>query len=637
MTPPKHVVVGVDLGKTGCRTAVAPGAVAGRGDPAEPVVQGPGAPGLAEARGLDLAFDAARRGIDQALGGRTPERIFLGVAGAEAAPEQAGALGRRLARTWPGAEVGVASDSVTAHAGAFSGGTGTVLAVGTGAVALGLARDGRRLQVDGWGPWLGDDGGGSWIGRAALRAVLRAADGRGPATVLTGLARARFGPLDALPRALAADAAVARATASFVPDVLAAAGQGDPVAADVLGEAVRCWADLATAAARFTEEPDLVLLGGLAAEPQLVDRLTPLLPPGIRVVPPHGTGLDGALLLARRTDLPHEKSVTRVCPADIGGERVPDLDRLATEQARADLLDLDLRDPADVVALLLEAEATVPAALSAAATELTAAVRLGAAALTRGGRLLYVGAGTPGRLAALDAAECPPTFGTAPDRVVAVLAGGRQADRRAVEGAEDDAAAGDRDLAALDVGADDLVVGISASGRTPYVLAALDRARLAGAATVAVVNNPDSPAAARADVGVELLTGAEVLSGSTRLKAGTAQKNALNALSTGAMVAAGRTYGPWMVDVVASNEKLRRRAQRILREAAGVGEERARSVLEEAGWHTKTALVALLGGLPVDEARARLEAAGGRVRDALPGDAAHSGEAEPAAAVEPAS
>jgi N-acetylmuramic acid 6-phosphate etherase len=294
-----------------------------------------------------------------------------------------------------------------------------------------------------------------------------------------------------------------------------------------------------------------------------------------------------------------------------------DVDTLATEQVRPGLDDLDRRSADDVVALLLAAESQVPAVLSTAAPAIAAAATLAERALGAGGRILYVGAGTPGRLAALDAAECPPTFGTDPDRVVAVLAGGERAGMRAVEGAEDDADAGSRDLAAHDVQARDLVVGISASGRTPYVLAALQLARSRGAATVAVVNNPGSQAAATADVAVELLTGAEVVAGSTRLTAGTAQKITLNAISTTAMVRLGKTYGARMVDVVASNEKLRRRATRIVREITGADEEQARAALLAHDWRAKPALVQLLAGIDPAQARERLAASGGRVREAL--------------------
>jgi N-acetylmuramic acid 6-phosphate etherase len=599
--------VGVDLGKTGCRAGTGAG----------PVVEGPGAPGLADPSGVERAVAAVRAVLGRALDG-SPDVVVVGAAGAEAAPGQRAELARRLAVMLPAATVAVTTDSVTAHAGALAGAPGTVLAVGTGSVALGVGGDGRRRQVDGWGPWLGDDGSGMWIGRAALRAVLRDRDGRGAGTTLTDLAEARFGDLALLPRTLHAHGAVARTTAAFVPDVVAAADRGDRVAAGILDEAARLWVELTAAAADAVGEPAVAVVGGLAGVPALARRFEEGLPAGLVLRPPAGTPLDGALLLADRQDLPHEAAVTRIRTAGASPVApVDDVDVLATEQVRADLRDLDTRTADELVAALLQAEATVPTAMVQAAPALGAAVRLTGDALARGGRLLYVGAGTPGRLAALDAAECPPTFGTDPDQVVALLAGGRDADRRAVEGAEDDAAAGDRDLLALEPSRDDVVVGISASGRTPYVLAALDAARRRGAATVAVVNNAGSALAAAADVAVELVTGPEVLSGSTRLKAGTAQKIALNVLSTGAMIACGKTYGAWMVDVVASNEKLRRRARRILREATGVDDARAAEVLQESGWRTKTALVALLAGTSVDEADGLLDRAAGRVRDAL--------------------
>ncbi|MDQ3627989.1 MAG: N-acetylmuramic acid 6-phosphate etherase [Actinomycetota bacterium] len=296
-----------------------------------------------------------------------------------------------------------------------------------------------------------------------------------------------------------------------------------------------------------------------------------------------------------------------------------DVDTLRTEGVRPGLQDLDVRPAREVVDLLLEAEAELPAVLAAAADEITQAALLAERALAAGGRILYVGAGTPGRLAAMDAAECPPTYGTAPEQVVAVLAGGGPAGLRAVEGAEDDAGAGARDLAAHRPGPADVVIAISASGRTPYVLSALEVAAAAGAATVAVVNNAGSPARQRAAVTVELLTGPEVVAGSTRLTAATAQKIALNAISTTAMVRLGKTYGARMVDVIASNEKLRCRAVRMVREITGADDATATAVLEASGWRAKPAIVALLTGVEVPEAVERLDAVGGRVRDALAG------------------
>ena len=225
-----------------------------------------------------------------------------------------------------------------------------------------------------------------------------------------------------------------------------------------------------------------------------------------------------------------------------------------------------------------------------------------------------------------DAAELPPTFGIDPARVLALLAGGAGAAGAAVENAEDDDAAGRADVAGLGVGAGDVVVGVAASGRTPYVLGALRAAGEAGAATVAVVNATGSPAAAVAGTAVELVTGPEVLAGSTRLAAGTAQKIALNTLTTAAMVRTGATYGPWMVGVRVTNAKLRRRAERIVRDAAGVDIIRARAALVAARHDVGAALVVLLGGLDGDAARERLAAAGS-VRAAVGGPGADPGTA----------
>ena len=436
-------VAGVDLGKTSCRATTEDEHGNGR----RPPVQGPGAPGLAQSNGPERAVDAVWTTLVRTLPDpRVLDALGVGAAGAEAAPETATQLARELSSRLPQATVAVTSDSLAAHAGGLGGWPGTVLAAGTGSVAVGLGSDGQLWQVDGWGPWLGDEGSGAWIGRQGLRAVLRHHDGRGPGTEFSGLAVRRFGELTLLPRTICADGDVARTAASFAPDVLAAAEGGDRAA---------------------------------------------------------GTALDGALLLASRADLPHESRVARVRP------------------------------------------------------------------------------GTTGR-----------------DAVVATCGA-------------------DVDLLALDLAARDLVVGISASDRTPYVLAALEAARSVGCRTVAVVTNAGTPVAAGADVAIELLTGAEVIAGSTRLKAGTAQKVTLNALSTGAMVRHGQTYGAWMVDVVASNGKLRRRARRILRKATGADDDRATAVLAAAGWHTKTALVALVADVDVRAATALLDAGRGRVRAAL--------------------
>jgi N-acetylmuramic acid 6-phosphate etherase len=217
----------------------------------------------------------------------------------------------------------------------------------------------------------------------------------------------------------------------------------------------------------------------------------------------------------------------------------------------------------------------------------------------------------------LDAAECPPTFHTPPDRVVALIAGGSQAIVQAVEGAEDDAGQGRADLEARRIGAADAVVGISASGRTPYVVGALQQARTAGAFTVGIACNAATPVLAAGDVAIPLVVGPEVLAGSTRLKSGTATKMVLNMLSTGAFVQLGKCYQNLMVDVQAGNEKLRQRARRIVEQATGLGPAAARALLERSGGDVKTAIVMQRCGIDAAAARARLQAAGGFVRAAI--------------------
>ena len=255
--------------------------------------------------------------------------------------------------------------------------------------------------------------------------------------------------------------------------------------------------------------------------------------------------------------------------------------------------------------------------MARAAPALAAAAEAVAARMVAGGRLFTLGAGTPGRLAVLDAAELLPTYNAPPGLVIPLLAGGLDALVRSAEGAEDDLDAAGAALDAHGLGPGDAVVGIAASGRTPYVVGGLRHARARGALTVAVVNNPGSPVAEAADLAVEILTGPEVVAGSTRMLAGTAQKVALNALSTSAMIALGRTYGPWMVDVRATNEKLRRRALRMVCTITGAGEDAAAAALAAADGEVKPAVVALLAGVDAAEAARRLARSGGRVREAL--------------------
>lgn len=288
---------------------------------------------------------------------------------------------------------------------------------------------------------------------------------------------------------------------------------------------------------------------------------------------------------------------------------------LPTERENPRARDLDRLAPAELLRVILEEERRVPEAVAGALPEIERVVRRAAEAIAGGGRIVYAGAGTSGRLGVLDASECPPTFGVEPDRVVGLIAGGREAVFAAREGAEDDRDRGAADAAVIAPAPADLFVGIAASGVTPWVRGVLAAAASAGAAT-ALVTAGDPPADA-ADVVVRLATGPEVIAGSTRMKAGTATKIVLNMISTGAMVATGRVHDNLMVDLRAGSAKLRARAERLVAKLTGLGPDAAAAALAAAGGEVKPAVVMARTGDDLAGARRRLEAAGGFLRGAL--------------------
>jgi N-acetylmuramic acid 6-phosphate etherase len=288
-----------------------------------------------------------------------------------------------------------------------------------------------------------------------------------------------------------------------------------------------------------------------------------------------------------------------------------------TETINPRTVDIDTLGSLEIVRLINEEDALVPAAVARELPAIANVVGRVADAFRAGGRLIYVGAGTSGRLAVLDAAECPPTYGTPPTQVVALIAGGEAAMMGSVEGAEDDAERGAQQIDRLDVSERDVVVGVAASGRTPYVVGALHRAGERGAFTVAVVGNADGSVAKAADLVVAPETGPEVIAGSTRMKAGTAQKLVLNMISTAAMIRAGRTYQNLMVYMKAANDKLRERSRRIVQQATGATPEAAARALHDTDQEIATAIVVLLAGADPAQARERLARAGGVVREAL--------------------
>lgn len=292
---------------------------------------------------------------------------------------------------------------------------------------------------------------------------------------------------------------------------------------------------------------------------------------------------------------------------------------LKTETPSQSHQDLDLYPLDQLLAAFIDDQTVAVDALRAAAPQLARAVGAALPRILAGGRLIYAGAGTSGRLGVLDSVELYPTFSWPRERALAILAGGPSAMFVAVEGAEDDAVRGAADLLALQPGVNDVVLLLAASGATPYVLGALQEARKAGALTIGFANNPDAPLTEQAEIGILLDTGAEVISGSTRLKAGSAQKMALNSFSSALMVRLNKVYGNLMVDLKPTNAKLLRRALALTLAATGADPDKAAAVLQDCGFHVKVAIVALRKHINVAQARSALDAAGGSVRQALNG------------------
>ena len=288
-----------------------------------------------------------------------------------------------------------------------------------------------------------------------------------------------------------------------------------------------------------------------------------------------------------------------------------------TEQVNPFTEDIDMVPTSEIVRLINQEDARVAAAVAVELGNIARAIDAIAERMQHGGRLIYIGAGTSGRLGVLDASECPPTFSTPPELVVALIAGGRRAITESVEGAEDEYSLGAQQVAELHVTYNDSVVGVAASGGTPYVLGGIEEARKCGALTVSVACNRPSKLEEAVDIGIAPLVGPEVIAGSTRLKAGTAQKLVLNMLSTGVMVKLGKTFGNLMVDVQTTNSKLRDRARYIVAQACGIDVERSTQILEACDGEVKAAIVSELAGVPPEQARLLLKKSGGMVRKAL--------------------
>jgi N-acetylmuramic acid 6-phosphate etherase len=296
------------------------------------------------------------------------------------------------------------------------------------------------------------------------------------------------------------------------------------------------------------------------------------------------------------------------------------LKRLTTEQRNPASMDIDAKSVEEILLIINSEDKKVAPAVEKEIPYIAQAVEIVVEALKKGGRLIYVGAGTSGRLGVLDAVECPPTYGTDPEMIQGIIAGGRKAMFRAVEGAEDHEENGARDIDLKNVGPNDVVCGIAASRRTPYVVGAVKRARQRGAKTLYVTTNPRSEFDLDVDVAICPEVGPEVIMGSTRMKSGTAQKLVLNMITTTAMIQLGKVYENMMIDLQMTNKKLIERSKRVVMTVTGCSYEEAERVLKEAGGHVKTAIVMIKAHVDAAEAKRRLEKSGGFVRKAIEDD-----------------
>jgi len=484
---------------------------------------------------------------------------------------------------------------------------------GTGSCCFGRAADGTTVRVGGWGHILGDKGSGYDIGLSALQAVVRAYDvqGRWPRLGQRFLrALALNEPEDLVPWA---QQAAKKDVAALAVEVFDAWAGADPIADQVLRAAAERLAQDGAACARRLTQPgapvQFVFAGSvLVKQPRFVALVSRLLRrrwPGARTVCLKRESVWGAVQLAWQLvpgAAPGPAALANAQPerpqpvAD--APLVPPLESVLqspTEQRNPRSMHLDRMPLADAVELMIDEERHIMATLRRHRDGIVQAIRLIVRALRRGGRLFYVGAGTSGRLGALDASECPPTFNVSPDTVQAIIAGGHTALWTSIEGAEDDVVAGGHAIEFRGVSRNDVVVGIAASGRTPFVWGALQAAQRRGATTILLCFNPhlQVPAQARPDLVLSLDVGPEVLTGSTRLKAGTATKLVLNMFSTLAMVQLGKVRSNLMIDLKPTNAKLQDRAVRIVQALTGVDQAAARHALEQSGWRIRDACARL--------------------------------------------
>ncbi|HVO44231.1 MAG TPA: N-acetylmuramic acid 6-phosphate etherase [Aggregatilineales bacterium] len=570
--------------------------------------------------GLEAARTALMHGIQDIIraAGIAPNQVTgigAGMSGSDR-PADHDIFRELFAAACPRASVTLDNDAVAALVAGVGRRFGVVVISGTGRISVGFDEIGNRARAGGWGYLIGPAGGGYAIGLEIVAAIASATDRTGPETALSGRVLRRLGlnaPTDLISWMYAPERKVEH-IAALAAEAISLAGE-DPVAGAILSQAADELASDAISVAqrlKLVEFP-LVLSGGLFRYSELLRDLVTLrvqvqFSRAFPVPGDHDAAIGAAMLSLLSLGIAFPPPEFHVETTDPATERRNPLSMEIDSRPTLDLVSImNIED--DRVASLIRAQLPSIAALIDAAAE-----RFGA-----GGRLFYVGAGTSGRLGVLDASECAPTFGTSPGQVLGIMAGGPDALTDSVEGAEDSEAGGRAAIAAHDVGSHDTVVGVAASGRTPFVIGALREAVERKALTGSLVSVVDAPISAIAAHPIVVATGAEVLTGSTRLKAGTAAKLVLNMISTGVMARTGHIYSNLMVDVQASNSKLQRRAQVIVAEATGRSLNEAADLLERSDGQIKTAIVVAKLNVSVEEARSRLTRCAGNLSKSLEG------------------
>jgi N-acetylmuramic acid 6-phosphate etherase len=508
--------------------------------------------------------------------------VFLAGCG----PEDRPILSRLCSEIWPTAKIITGNDRDSGVAAALGSGEGIVVNAGSGSSVTGRRGD-RIEKAGGWGHILGDAGGGYFLVIQALRFILREYDlRRGEVQFATKILRAlSLNNFDELVRW--AQTADKMEIAMLAPVVFEAAISGDTRVMEIIESGAQVLSEYTEAVASRLQmlAPKVVLLGGLFHRDSLYThafrrRLKKNLPDARVTTAERSPELGAAWLAGELGD-----QVT--FQAKLSQNEIDDLAAAITEQRNPRSENLEKMSSRQLVELFVEEEKFVHDALRGTIADLTRATEIGTESLRNGGRMFYVGAGSSGRIGVLDASEIPPTFGASPDLVQGVIAGGATALYRSVEGAEDEESAGALAMNERGINNGDVVIGITASGRTPFVLGAIGRAKSLGAKTILLTCNPARPQNTNVDLAINLAVGPELLTGSTRLKAGTATKVALNIISTGAMVALGKVRGNLMIDLNAVSTKLRDRAVRVVAGVARCDYQFARNMLEESDWNLR--------------------------------------------------